>query len=216
MIKTFILIISLSLMSLSCSKSDDSSPPPATTPSLPTPSPAPVVQDLSTKGLQEVLKLKYNKAVLECRLWVQSGQKLDPRIPANAELSWDLIHNYVPNKSFELSYIGQPQSVDLKILVTNVYIANGFFKASDGHTSDFKNSPVVDLRYSFAATPIQNNGVLVDDRGVGGASIYEKESQEVLSRSNFLAEFQVNALKYFECTIDTDIKPEYQNEFQVR
>jgi hypothetical protein len=211
------LLLALLLGLNGCSQQNDSSteaPLPAPqSPTSPTPIPG---QDLSAKTLQEVLVIKYDMAVLHCRLWVQAADQIDKSLLPNAEATWNLLKDYVPQKTLELIYTGPPQSVDLKLLVANVYLANGFFKSSNGQTSDFKNSPVIDLRYSFAATPISNNGLEVQDRGMGGKSVYEKVDQEIFSRSNLLPNIKVNALKYFECTIETEIKPEFQNEFKVR
>ncbi len=212
------ILVSLLLLTLiGCSQQNDSAstaplaPPP--TPSTPSPVKA---QDLSSKSLQEVLVIKYNRAILHCRLWVQAAEQIDKSLLPNAEATWDLLHDFGPEKTLELIYSGLPQSVDLKLLVTNVYIANGFFKSSNGLTSDFKNSPVVDLRYSFAATPISNSGLQIEDRGLGGKSVYEKVDQEIFSRSNILPDLKVTSLKYFECTIDTEIKPEFSDDYKVR
>jgi hypothetical protein len=212
-----ILLSLLTLGLIGCSQQNDAnsiSPLPAP-PAPPTPTSV-TAQDLSNKSLQEVLVIKYNRAILNCRLWVQAADQIDKSLLPNSEATWDILHDYQSEKTLELIFNGLPQSVDLKILVTNVYIANGFFKSSNGLTSDFKNSPVVDLRYSFAATPISNNGLQIEDRGIGGKSVYEKVDQEIFSRSNILPDLNLTSLKYFECTIDTEIKPEFIDDYRVR
>ncbi len=70
-----------------CAKSDN--------PDNNTPQTAPKVEetkivDLSNKSLEEVLALKYNKAVLTCKLWSQRAQEIDLDLAPNVIRTWDL------------------------------------------------------------------------------------------------------------------------------
>jgi hypothetical protein len=175
------------------------------------------VQTLDGKSTEEVLKIKYNKANLNCNLWVQYGNELNKSIAPNDSFSLDLLKNDINHESSkELSGTAQGQAVEVSIDLKDLKIANETLVNRDTNTTyKMTNTPVIVLDYDYKQTPVRDGGLVISGSGHSERTINEKIKDMSLNISNKSENGLGTYFNYLECSIETDIKAEYQDQFKV-
>lgn len=204
-------VIGFSLL-VACAKSKDSTDP------QPAP-PAAVedaVEDLSGKPAPDVLKTKYDSAVLTCSLWVQRGSELVTTVSPTDSFSWDLISDFAYQNTFKLAGEVRDHSLEVVINVEAVEIFGEVnLTTVDGSKYIMSNTPVVKLRFQTESTTHLASNFSGAGTGSGFAVVYEGVKDMVLNQNSSGGSSEVKFFNFLECTINAVIKPDYQDQFKV-
>jgi hypothetical protein len=202
------VIVSLSLFG--CGMADNNYEP-NHNPNLPQ---KPTAENLSNKSVQEVLQIKYTKAVLTCSLWLQWGKKLDVSNSPNDKVTWDLLKDFSTTKNLQLNGWATNTSTSVNLTIKSVELANGEIGTPEGAVYKYQYSPRINLDYAFETIVSTTKGPYSDEV-YGNKDIGEKVGG-MLSNTSIKAEGSENSVFYYaDCTIDTEIKPEYADQFKV-
>lgn len=170
------------------------------------------------KAAGDVLKLKYNKATLTCRLWTQATAKINLNLPATDVATWDLLKNSAPDSSFTLNGTLKNHEVTATITLVDLQIAKAMelTDKDTGHRYFAPYSPVLTIQTQIAAN--STTGKLV------GQSI-TTSLRSLLENSAEMAAYSVHKPStadktlpfhdYVECSLQTTIKPELKEALQA-
>ncbi len=173
-----------------------------------------VVPSLKDRSADEVLNLKYNKAVLSCNLWVQYTKDLDKNLKPNDSFSIDLLKSDISREAIQkLSAQVKDQSVEVNINLKDINIKTTKIVDSNA-TYRLKNSPVIEMDYSYNSL-YKNGRTVLKGSGQQIRAIYEKIIVIPLSHSRQPKKYSKTYFEQLECTIDTEIKTEYSDEFSI-
>ena len=175
------------------------------------------IKNLVGKSDQEILGAKYNKAVLTCALWVQLGKELQKSASPSDTFSWDLLKEFSTTKEFKLAGKASQRQVDATLTVKKMSIFGLVSNYHEGATHVMKYTPVADIELAakISGSPVQ--GVFENSTVNRKFSVYEKLVEKPWDSKSWSPGHN-NDDKYFdylECTIDTDLKPEYADHFRV-
>ncbi len=216
----FIIAILTSIFS-GCAKDDDKN---RNTPTVSPQNEKPTALNLLGKSLDEVLKIKYNKAELKCELWTQQTVKLDLSRTSNDSVSWDLKGESTLPRTLTLKGLIQNHQIEVEIKINSVAIRQKL-QHTDVNGAIYKMlySPYVKLNFSYKASTQFPTGPFFAS---GNGTSYEvNERIKNVPLNNTLAtqpeeldEMVINRgsfRDYVQCLLDTDIKPEYQDQFKI-
>ena len=174
------------------------------------------IQNLKDITADEVLAIKYNKANLNCNLWVQLGKEFNKDLNANDSFSIDLLKADLSRESkHELVGKVKNQTLEVVINLDDIKIKN--MKIEDLNTITtyvLKNSPVVEMNFDYKSY-FNNGRIVFKGSGIHKRSINEKIKVTTLNHSRHAGNDSKSYCEYLECTIDTDIKTGYQNQFSI-
>lgn len=171
--------------------------------------------NLDGKSTENILKTKYNKAILICSLWLQFGTELNRSNNPNDTFSFDLLKGEINNDTLKLSGKTQSFSSDIKIQIKQLAIEHVNHTDVDGTVYRMKYTPVVRLEIVNQVYKGSENGLIFSGNGVGKRIIYEKIKDKSLDESFSTPGDIRSYFNYIECIIDTDIKSEYRDQFVV-
>lgn len=205
-----------------CSKNDDkknSNPPPHKQDK------SPKAVDLAGKSVEEVLEIKYNKADLICALWTQINQKLNLDLSPNDSVSWDLKSKNVMPEVLNLSGQVQDHRIEVQIKLNSLALYSSLsFRDSDWTHYQISYSPYVNVSVNSEELTTYPIGLLQSSSYSSSREIKEKIKDIPINGSLAVEPVQENGVTidreayhdYVHCFIDTEIKPEYQDQFQVQ
>jgi len=188
---------------------------------------------LSGKTTSEVLKLKYTKAELKCALWTQKSQSLDLNLTPSDMVVINLKTTSLASATITLNGRVDEQINDVVLshtflMTLNVLkfsiIDNLRFVDGDGTVYTEKFTPAIEVSTSFVSETIY--GQNPTEKGSGSNSkmtFYERVLNPVFIASQAIPSLTfggvvINPGFYFDhvqCLIDTEIKPEYQDQLQI-
>ncbi len=206
-----ISVILCALIFVACAKNNDNN----SQKNAPTPQ-GPTAQNLEGKSTDEVLQTKYNKAELVCNLWTQFGGELNKSNPPNDSFSVDLLKVDPTQGELKLSGKSQDQTVDVSIQVNALKISHVHHTDVDGTVYIMEHTPVIEYAYSYEESAIHINGATISGQGSGQRSVNEKLKDVALNFSSKTQGDIGTYFRYLDCSIETDIKPEYQDQFKVQ
>jgi hypothetical protein len=163
--------------------------------------------DLSGKSVEEILKLKYEKATLVCNFWYQYGSEFLKSAEPNLTIQYDLkkkgTSEYgtnpetrglsVHNQDMKLTFVFGP----VQIHDLNLNNENG-----DNYRMFF--SPHLEVNFQWEVS---------DSKGFARKDVIEKLTTKVVEQSVKNGDDLNSYLSHFECAIVTDIRPKYKNQF---
>lgn len=215
------LSVVLSVFISACSKGDDKK----SGNSAPV-SPQSEQGSLSNKSVEEVLSLKYDRVEFKCALWVQINHALNLEVAPNDSFVVDLKNGFTWPQTLHLAGEIENHKLDAKFELNSLSILAGLRHVDvDGTTFTALNSPTIEYAITAKGTTS-----FIYSKGVNSFGFYESkhESRErihdvILNESTAI--FPVNQdgvtidrgayRNYIECTLETEIKPEYQDEFKI-
>ena len=174
------------------------------------------IQNLKDKTADEVLEIKYNKANLNCNLWLQFGKELNRDLKANDSFSLDLLKTDI-NRESKHELIGKVKNQTLEVVINLIELKIKTMKIEDlnnNTTYTFKNSPVVEMNFDYRSN-FDNGKTIFKGSGIHKRSINEKIKLVTLNHSRRAGNDSKSYFEYLECTIDTDIKAGYQDQFSL-
>lgn len=219
-VNSLVVSVVLALAVSGCAKSDDQKNIPNVKP--PNEKSTPV--DLSNRSVDDVLKIKYNKAVLKCELWTQQSVQLDTSGKPTDSASWDLksgtpmpqvltlkgkIRNHVITVEIKPNSVGLNDNLSIQKPNLTVYTLI--------HSPYVKVGMTFNAATEFPAGPFYSSGSGTDE------NINEKLIDDLVNQALKSQPEQSGGVTidygsfrdYAHCFIDTDIKPEYQDQFKV-
>jgi hypothetical protein len=191
--------------------------------------------DLSGKTVEEILALKYNKAELSCKLWVQ---RFETQYPPNTSLHiddntskpdltkepddffvYDLKANPNEPKSFTLAgEVPNHYTVELAITFSPVHIHDIVHQDSKNLTIYSSSySPYLNYGLFFKYNAISNDFKPIDSK-LDQGKVYEKMPRKIMDHNRgftYATEKATDHIRYHdhvECVINTEIKPEYSGQ----
>lgn len=87
--------------------------------------------------------------------------------------------------------------------------------ASDGTVYQMSNTPVVKMDLYFTQTTVYSPGVSSKMTGTDHRKVNENIKDMSFNESHSIDRAKGAIFNYLECSIDTDIKPEFKHEFKV-
>jgi hypothetical protein len=176
----------------------------------------PVAQNLSGKSTQEILTTKYNKANFKCDLWVQRGSDLIMSNTPNDSFSWDLLSDFANEKSFNLVGEVQDHTMNITVNVESVEIFGSvLLRELDGKNYKMTHTPVIKMDLFYEQKTTFAPGVYGHEKGWLKRQVREKLKDMTLNESHSADVAAGTFFNYLECSIETDIKPEYQDQFEI-
>jgi len=204
-----VLLVALSLFG--CGKSNDNHSEPANNPSQ-----KPIAQNLSGQSIQDVIQTKYTKVLFTCELWVQRGAELVKSNPPSDKLTWDLLKDFSIEKSFELKGDVQDHTMRMNVNVRSVEIYGSVHHTTaDGIVYKMAHTPVIKMDFAYETDTVYAPGVSSHGSGFQKRDIHEKIMDMSLNHSFSSDAAAGTFFHYLECTIDTEIKPEYKDHFSI-
>ena len=178
--------------------------------------------DLSNRSTEEVLALKYDKAVLTCSLWSQNNKVIDLEQEADDSVSIDLKNSYFP-QVLKLSTDIQGHQVKIILEVTELsHNKNSNHIDSKGNKISTKYSPYVKINYSSTFRTNVDEQTKFSGSGSAALTIYERipniplnksvESKSIEDRGVIISRPPLS--DYLKCIIETEIKPEFKDQFE--
>lgn len=179
-------------------------------------------ENLAGKSIAEVLKLKYDKAVLKCDLWTQRRDKLDISLPANDSVAWDLKSNEPMPNSWNLNGQDGIHKVEAEIKLNSLGLQESVnLVTANGTRYKMSYTPFVNLNISYKTTTTYPGGPFYTNSKWDNQEVREKVNQVLLNDSETPLNKGDDGIQYgpsysyINCVIDTEIKPEYQEQFVV-
>jgi len=203
-------VILCALTLVACAKNNDISPKNSPAPQ------GPVAQKLAGKSTTEVLQAKYNKAELQCNLWIQFGGEFNKSNPPSDSFSVDLLKVDPTQGELKLSGKAQDQTVDFFIQVNALKISYVNLTDIDGTLYIMEHSPVIEYTYSYEESAIHINGAIISGQGSGHRTVNEKLKDMAINSASKVEGDVGTYFQYLDCSIETDIKPEFQDQFKVQ
>lgn len=173
-----------------------------------------VTADLSSKSLDEVLDLKYNNAELKCELWTQQNEKLDISATPNATARLDLKTKPALPSKVSLHANIENHSIDTELTVTAIDLYSSLrYTDIDGIFYHLKFTPQVKLDVAIKTVTWKGQNISSKTFSIESRSVNEKIMDKALNASTRINAGPIH--DYIQCYIDTDIKPEYQDQFRI-
>ena len=175
------------------------------------------IQNLKDKSSEEVLKIKYDKAILSCNLWIQFGKQLNKNLKPNDTFSLDLLNTDISRESTQqLSGQVKNKTLEITINLKNLSIKNIKFEDNLSKSNYvMENSPVIEMDLDYKSY-FNNGWKSLKSSGHHTRKIHEKIRDLSFSHSSITGNKKKKYFDHIECTIDTDIKSEYQDQFIVK
>ncbi len=183
------------------------------------------VTDLSDKSTSDILKLKYDKAVLNCSLWSQNSKNINLNIAPNDSVFLDLKKDTEFPQVLEMSTSIQNHQIKVTLEVTELsHNINLNHTDSQGNIITTQYSPFVKINYSNVSHTFFNDKVNTSGGGSAARIIYERIQDIPLNQSSNVQLVEDNGVfidngpinDYVKCTIDTEIKSEFSNQFELK
>ncbi len=206
-------VVAMTLIFLvACAKDDNNKGTPGGEPPQ-----KPTVQSLSDKSTQDVLTTKYNKAIFYCDLWVQRGTELIKSNTPSDQLSWDLLNDFGTEKIFNLQGQVQDHSFSTTVNVKSVEIYGSVHHTTaDGTVYKMEYTPVIEMDFNYEKETVYAPGLSSKGNGFAKRQINERIPDMALNSAHSSDATQVTFFNYLECSIDTEIKDEYKDQFSVK
>ena len=177
----------------------------------------PKSQNLSGKSTQEVLVTKYNKAVFYCDLWVQRGDELIKTNSPIDQLTWDLLNDFGTERTFNLEGQVQDHSFAVSVNVKSVEIYGSVRHTTvDGIVYEMEYTPVIEMDFDYEQQTVYGPGLSSKRTGFAKRQINERVPDMSLNVSHSSEVTQDSFFQYLECSVDTEIKDEYKDQFSVK
>jgi hypothetical protein len=187
-----------------------------------------VAQSLNGLSVKDLIKTKYQSAILECQLDFmirETQENVTTNHPSENSVTWDLLADYADNKELKLTSKSQGNSVTADINIEKIDIQNANVLYENGQEYNFKNSPVI-----FSNTKVYSDGAIVisdevngkfDGGGNGQEQINEGISEILLETSAWAQPDPKNPIPSFDqskngytvqvtCLLKTTPKTAYQ------
>lgn len=173
--------------------------------------PGPGAIDLSGKSLEEILQIKYTKALLKCALWIQY-KELDIKLPAIETYTWDLKSGEKAPEAFSIKHKINNYTVEFNFKFKKFYKVDGLVLNEQGKKYTLKFTPHIEMSYSTLRVLSLPDGDVTARESTENYHVSEKIPspvvKEVIPAPDVLH-------TYAHCLIDTDIKPDYADQFKV-
>jgi uncharacterized protein YceK len=178
--------------------------------------------DLSDKTTAEILALKYNKAVLTCSLWSQRGKNIHLEVPPNDSASLDLKKDLATPQILELNASLQDHQIKVTLEVVSIsHYGLLNHTESKGNQVVAKYSPYVKMNYTHLSQTFFGDGQSSSVRGSTVRTVNERIEDLALNESVSSKPVEQNGASidkgalndYVRCSIETDIKSEYADQF---
>lgn len=170
----------------------------------------------------EVLALKYNKAVLICSIWTQRGKNINLELPPNDSVSLDLKEDLELPRGLELTASVKDHQIKITLEITR-FSHYGLLNHtdSDGNQVVAKYSPFLKMNYSSSSNTSFGKGLSMSGSGSAVRTVYERIEDLALKEIINAELVEQNGVTidkgafndYVNCIIQTDIKPEYADQF---
>lgn len=175
----------------------------------------PVVTDLAGKTVQEVLATKYDKAIFVCNLWSQYSSQFVPSNMPTDKISWDLKNEFATEKAFKINAFVQQSTVQIDVEVKSLRVEDVTLRQQDGTLFKMKYSPVAAIGFKHTILVDYGNGHYTSQNGENERRIIERVADLTLDTSSGPVGDPMRYFNRVECAIETEIKPEYQDQFVV-
>lgn len=181
--------------------------------------------DLSGKPVAEVFAIKYDKAELSCALWVQRSYELNLTSEPNDAFVLDLKSDAKLPQTFKLSAQLQNHTIKAHVEVSSLAIWDVLqFQDAQGNVYHARHSPYVNYVFRYQSQTFYEHGVVF--KGDGSHSNEARENivntpfngahdSKPLDQNGMVADLGPYRT-YFQCVLNTVIKPEYQNQFRIQ
>jgi hypothetical protein len=172
--------------------------------------------DLIGKSTEEVLKIKYKKAVVVCSFWFQYGSEFLRSNEANVVVTYDLKKPGVSQDGTlpeTRTLFAHKERLKLAFSFEAVQIHDLHLSNSDGFQIDMIFSPHLDINFEWQTWANRDGEGPVGTSGSGKVQVIEKISTTVFNGSDKSGDDLNSYFQHSECYIDTDIRPKYKNQF---
>ncbi len=178
---------------------------------------------LSGKTKSEILKLKYNEAIVICNLWLQHSVNYDPSIKPTEVFTWDLFEELKinPNLNIEktisfpskLDLLLPDQKLKIDLQLKSIQFGRNSYTDTDGSQYKMSYSPILQFKYILYSEIKMKDASVSKVSNQGADSIIEnifKTSVNYIFSSDHEENKFYNQLT---CTVKTVIKKEFQDQF---
>lgn len=181
--------------------------------------------DLSGKSLEEVLKLKYDKAELKCELWTQLSNQLNLSGTPNDSASWDLKSGEAMPETLILNGEISNHRISIEVKLNSVALLSSLNHLdSDLTRYELRYSPSVNVNITHEAITTFPSGPFIASGNGSSRNINERIKDIPINSALETDPEQQGGITidrgsyrdYAHCFIDTEIKPEYQDQFKVQ
>ena len=174
-----------------------------------------VAQNLGGKSTEEVIKIKYNKLDLKCDLWIYSGEQFVKTDKPTDSKSIDLLNINSDLLEIKLSVKNEFQAAKVSVKINDIEIVHNQHTDQNGIITIMKYSPTLNISYMYDTIESTSNNSNIKSSGNGQTHVRER----IINNFTGLLESQqgTNQKNYFtvECLLQSDIKPEYQDQYRT-
>ena len=164
--------------------------------------------NLSGKSVEEVLKLKYEKADLVCNFWFQYGNEfsrsIEPAVTVHYDLKQKGVSEFGTNPENRQLFANN-KNLRLTFQFGPVQIHDLNFKDIDGVSYLMSFSPYLKVNFAWEIDGSETDTVQKE--------VIEKLNTVVIDNLHKEGDDRNFYFTHFECTINTEIKSEYKNQF---
>ncbi len=176
----------------------------------------PEAQKLAGKSTKEVLQTKYKQVLFVCSFWMQRSDIFVKSEKPNDTIAWDLLSDFSNERDFELKAQVLDSDITLKVNVRSVEIHDLTLnnRVVDGLTYKMSNSPYIKMDFSYEVHTGSGSSTSTLT-GSQRREVYENISDMTWNEIAHLDSpgNKDNVFRYLECTIQTEAKPEYVDQF---
>ena len=170
------------------------------------------IVSLGNKSFTEIMELKYNKAELICRMYIQVGPTLDITKEPNAQVALDLKAPYTLPLELSMGSNILNHSLTAKIEVKEFGIQNVTIHQMDEQLIfELENSPFARVNFSATSKTTTESGTMGSSHSGSDTKVNEAEKSRQLESHLITSNF----IDYVNCSIEGDIKPEYKDQLKI-
>lgn len=166
---------------------------------------------------EQVLRAKYKRALLTCQLRLQQGRKLDDFAAPQDVISWDILEDANPDKTFHMRGRVARHELDFDVKVESMKIA-GFIHYADprGAVYQMESSLVVRLQYRSTERIEYDHEIKSTATNSGSEDMHERILNSLVSNEATMEGSPIPFLTDLRCLLHTEINPDYKDQFQVK
>jgi len=170
-------------------------------------------EDILDGTTEEILSKKYEKADLICSLRVEHGPVFIRDFP-DKTVTWDLIDDFKSENKLSMEASNDGAKISVVIDIKKLSVGSFDITALDGHFYKMIHSPFVEMEVNYKYETSYGTAGNFSGEGFVKQLVNEKIISEVFDGSHHPTDdIENTSWRYMECTIDTEIKPQYRDQF---
>jgi len=172
---------------------------------------------LEGKSDQEVMDLKYDQAILVCRLWSQHASSLDLSRRPNQSVTWDFLNDQAAaingRKTLELSSSIGKQNLAIE-MKASVALVNTEFAAPHGGVYRARYSPKITLDVQEQENRFDGPQGTDGHSGSSQAEVFEQRPEVIFDDSHSQAPDPLTYFNHLECVTQTKFRPGFAEQLK--